>query len=74
MHSGSGQKIDEDRLWTSLLSSQPLAFRLFADLGLDLACATRVFRRLWPERVAEVTGIRFEYSGAAQGADRAAVA
>jgi hypothetical protein len=62
MHAGSGQKIDEDRLWANLLSSQPLAFSLFADLGEDLPCATQVFRRLWPERVSSVTRVAFEYS------------
>jgi hypothetical protein len=62
MHAGSGQKIDEDRLWANLLSSQPLAFSLFADLARDLDLATRVLRRVWPERVAGVTGIKFEYS------------
>jgi hypothetical protein len=30
MRARSGQKIDEDRLWANLLSSQPLAFSLFA--------------------------------------------
>jgi hypothetical protein len=59
---GSGQKIEEDRLWANLLSSQPLAFSLFADLAQDLAVASRVFRRLWPERIAAVTEIGFEYS------------
>lgn len=62
MRGGSGQKIDEDRLWANLLSSQPLAFSLFADLGVDLALATRVFHRLWPNRVAEITKVGFEYS------------
>lgn len=62
MRAGSGQKIDEDRLWANLLSSQPLAFSLFADLGTDLGLASRVFKRLWPERIAKVTTIGFEYS------------
>jgi hypothetical protein len=62
MRAGSGQKIDEDRLWANLLSSQPLAFNLFADLGNDLSLATRVLRRILPERVAAVTRIAFEYS------------
>jgi hypothetical protein len=62
MRAGSGQKIDEDRLWTNLLSSQPLAFSLFADLSENLDCAGRVLRRFWPERVAAVTKIAFEYS------------
>jgi hypothetical protein len=62
MRAGSGQKIDEDRLWANLLSSQPLAFSLFADLGANLALATRVLKRFWPLRVGEVTKIAFEYS------------
>lgn len=62
VRAGSGQKIDEDRLWANLLSSQPLAFSLFADLANDPVLATRVLQRLWPERVAAVTRIAFEYS------------
>lgn len=62
MHSGSGQHIDEDRLWANLLSSQPLAFNLFAELGVDRALASRVLGRLWPGRIGEVTRIEFEYS------------
>lgn len=56
------QKIDEDRLWANLLSSQPLAFSLFADLACNLDLATCVLRRVWPERIAAVTRIEFEYS------------
>lgn len=59
---GSGQMISEDRLWANLLSSQPLAFNLFADLSEDLPAATRVLRRLWPERIERVTKLGFEYS------------
>ncbi len=59
---GSGQKIEADRLWANLLSSQPLAFNLFADLERALALASRVLRRIWPERLASVTKILFEYS------------
>jgi len=62
MRAGSGQKIEEDRLWANLLSSQPLAFTLFADLADDLDVATRVLRRVWPNRIADVTRIAFEYS------------
>lgn len=62
MHAGAGQHIDEDRLWANLLSSQPLAFNLFAELGVDLELASRVLRRLWPARIATVTRIDFEYS------------
>lgn len=62
MRAGSGQKIDEDRLWSNLLSSQPLAFNLFGELGADLKLATRVFQRLWPHRIGEITKLGFEYS------------
>ncbi len=56
------QLIDEDRLFSNLLSSQPLCFNLFGELARDLDLATRVFRRLAPERVERVTGIAFEHS------------
>lgn len=59
---GSGQKIEEGRLWANLLSSQPLAFSLFADLAEDLDLAARVLRHLLPGRVSSVTKIAFEYS------------
>jgi hypothetical protein len=59
---GSGQKIEEDRLWANLLSSQPLAFNLFADLERDLGLASRALRRIWRERIACVTKILFEHS------------
>ena len=76
MRAGSGQKIDEDRLWANLLSSQPLAFNLFGELSADLELATRVLRRFWPERLREVTHVGFEYSprrgNAAYTADRTA--
>jgi hypothetical protein len=76
MRAGSGQKIDEDRLWANLLSSQPLAFNLFGELSADLGLATRVLRRFWPERLREVTHVGFEYSpgrgSAAYTADRTA--
>lgn len=62
MHAGSGARIDEDRLWANLLSSQPLAFNLFAELRVDLDLASRVFRRLWPGRVDVVSLVDFEYS------------
>lgn len=61
---GGGQLIEEDRLFANLLSSQPLCFNLFGDLAFDLDAATRIFRTLWPERVASVTAIRFEHSPA----------
>ncbi len=56
------QLIQEDRLFSNLLSSQPLCFNLFGELARDLELATRVFQKLAPERVARVTGIAFEHS------------
>ena len=59
---GSKQLIDADRLWANLLSSQPLAFNLFAELEADSGLATKVLRELWPTRVAMVSKVAFEYS------------
>lgn len=59
---GSGQLIDEDRLYADLLSSQPLCFNLFGELHADLELATRVFSEPWPLRVETVTAVRFEHS------------
>ncbi len=57
-----GAKIEKTRLFTNLLSSQPLAFNLFAELADDTRLATRIFSDLFPERISEVTGIIFEHS------------
>jgi hypothetical protein len=59
---GSGQLIEEDRLYANLLSSQPLCFNLFGELQSDLGLASAVCARLWPDRVRAVTGISFEHS------------
>jgi hypothetical protein len=56
------QLIDEDRLFSNLLSSQPLCFNLFGELARDLDLATRVLRELAPDRVRRVTAISFEHS------------
>lgn len=52
----------EPRIFDDLLSSQPMCFNLFGPLALDLEAATRVARRLWPDRVDTVTAVRFEHS------------
>lgn len=57
-----GKLMEADRLVANLLSSQPLCFNLFGELQADLSLAGRVFRALYPERVAEVTAVRFEHS------------
>lgn len=58
----SGQLFDEDRLFTNLLSSQPLCFNAFGELVRDLDLATTVVRRLLPERVDRVIRAEFEFS------------
>jgi hypothetical protein len=50
------------RIFNDLLSSQPLAFNLFAELQQDLKLATAVFKSLTAGRAEAVTGIEFEYS------------
>jgi hypothetical protein len=50
------------RLFDNLLSSQPLVFNLFGELALDLERATAAARRLWPDRVAAVSSVEFEWS------------
>ncbi len=57
------------RIFNNLLSSQPLAFNLFAELKADLRLASDVFRYLLPERVDEVVRIEFEHSPG-RGSDR----
>lgn len=57
-----GAMIDQERLWTNLLSSQPLCFNLFGGMKLDANKANRFFRHLFPDYVASVEGIHFEHS------------
>lgn len=57
-----GAKIEKTRLFTNLLSSQPLAFNLFGEMVKDLTLATNLFTELFPRRVKEVTEIKFEHS------------
>ncbi len=57
-----GAKISETRLYTNLLSSQPLAFNLFSELSLDYDLATKFFNKQFDNRVERVTKIIFEHS------------
>lgn len=57
-----GAMTDQERLWTNMLSSQPLCFNLFGGLKLDVDKANRFFRHLLPDYVASVEGIYFEHS------------
>ena len=54
---------DRRRLFSNLLSSQPLAFNLFAHLKTNLPLASKVFDDLLRKRCSlRVTGIEFEHS------------
>jgi hypothetical protein len=57
-----GAMMEQERLWSNLLSSQPLCFNLFGGLKLDISKATRFFQRLFPDEVKSVDGIYFEHS------------
>ncbi|KQS56989.1 hypothetical protein ASG36_18535 [Geodermatophilus sp. Leaf369] len=57
-----GALISAPRVYENMLSSQPLAFNLFAELAADLDLATSVCRLLWPDLVRTVTTIEFEWS------------
>ncbi len=57
-----GKLISEPRIWNNLLSSQPLCFNLFGELHFDLNLATTFFKQLFPERIINVTAIKFEHS------------
>lgn len=59
---GRGKLFSKPRIFNDLLSSQPLCFNLFGELAENLELATRVFRRLLPERIGAVEGIDFESS------------
>jgi hypothetical protein len=57
-----GAVIEQERLWTNMLSSQPLCFNLFGGLKLDPGKAIRFFQHLFPDYVASIEGIYFEHS------------
>lgn len=57
-----GAFIDQQRLWTNLLSSQPLCFNLFGALKLNMDKANDFFRSLFPDYVRHIEGIHFEHS------------
>lgn len=59
-----GAMIDENRVWSNMLSSMPLAFNLFGGLKLDGDLARAVCGRLWPDLAHQVCHIQFEHSPA----------
>lgn len=54
--------IERARLFSNLLSSQPMAFNLFGHLHLDLALASNVLGEVSGGRVHRVTAVEFEFS------------
>ncbi|WP_426265140.1 PGN_0703 family putative restriction endonuclease [Sphingomonas sp. PWP1-2] len=58
-----GAMVDEERLWTNLLSSHPLVFNALGPLRLDLSLATKVLRAICPDLGdADVQSVAFEHS------------
>lgn len=57
-----GSLIQPLRMYSNLLSSQPMAFNLFVPLQLDLDLASKVFSKLLPHRCRRVSRVEFEYS------------
>lgn len=62
MSKNKGKLISEPRIWNNLLSSQPLCFNLFGELHFDLELATKLFKKLFPSKIKNVTNVDFEYS------------
>ncbi|NHA66840.1 PGN_0703 family putative restriction endonuclease [Phycicoccus flavus] len=58
-----GAVMQPTRLWSNLLSSQPLCFNLFGPLSehVDDPRISRALARVWPD-IATVTSIRYEWS------------
>ncbi|MFZ4414389.1 MAG: PGN_0703 family putative restriction endonuclease [Bacteroidales bacterium] len=55
--------IKKDRLYENLLASQPLAFNLFVELITpDYSLATKVFQRIFGNRIHNIISIEFEIS------------
>ena len=57
-----GKLYGKPRIFNHLLSSQPLCFNLFAELRDDLKLASQTLADMSHGRLAQVTGIDFEYS------------
>lgn len=54
-------KIEENRLYNNLLSSQPLCFNFFAELTIDKGFGLQVLKNWWPE-ITELNEVLFEFS------------
>ena len=56
------QMLDEERLWSDLLSSMPMCFNLFGELWNDRTLATSALRAWGVDAPGEVDRINFEWS------------
>jgi len=54
--------IEEYRLFHNMLSSQPLAFNLFAPLSVNKKLATELLQKIYPDEVKQVKNIIIEYA------------
>lgn len=60
---GKDKKVmKKNRLLENLLSSQPLAFNLFAELSLNLNLALNVFQSMFGDNIISISKISFEHS------------
>lgn len=50
------------RLRTDMLSSQQLSFNMFGEMSFNLSLATDFFSKEFPEEIAEVTSVVYDYS------------
>ncbi|MDB5583365.1 MAG: hypothetical protein JWR80_8541 [Bradyrhizobium sp.] len=65
-----GALIDEERLWTNMLSSHPLTFNVLGPLRLDLSLATSVLRAMCPDlEHATAQSVVFEHSPGRRSAE-----
>jgi hypothetical protein len=56
------QTLDEDRLYSDLLSSMPMCFNLFGVLQNDMELANRAVQAWWPDVPGRVCAVHFEWS------------
>lgn len=56
-----GGKIEENRLYNNLLSSQPLCFNFFAELEFNKELGLKVLQSLWGD-ITKLNKVMFEYS------------
>jgi hypothetical protein len=61
-HHESHQTLDENRLWSDLLSSMPMCFNLFGEAAANPAHLEAAVDALWPTHPGTAIELRFEWS------------